>query len=94
MVFFATPHGGSGKVPIGKIAKSIASVVLVGRNNAFMEALSQNSLGGDITQKDFNHISKHIRLISFFETLPTNKVMVPFIPFAPLYVDVIQILYC
>lgn len=89
MVFFATPHGGSGKVPIGNIAKSIASVVLVGRNNAFMEALSQNSLCGDITKKDFNNISKHIRLISFFETLPTKKVMVSSSPFPPLYVDVI-----
>lgn len=81
MVFFATPHGGSGKVPIGNIAKTIADAVLVGRNNAFMEALSQNSLCGEATRKDFNNISKHIRLISLFETLPTKRVMVCSKPF-------------
>lgn len=76
MVFFATPHGGSGKVQVGKIATTIARVLSLGRDNAFMEALSRNSLCGDATRKDFNNICQRMSLISFFETLPTSKVMV------------------
>ncbi|KAF2679561.1 hypothetical protein K458DRAFT_422121 [Lentithecium fluviatile CBS 122367] len=76
MVFFATPHGGSGKARIGKIASTIARTLTWGRDNAFMEALSKNSLCSEATRTDFNDIVENIRLISYFETLPTSGTMV------------------
>lgn len=82
-MFFATPHGGSGKVPIGRIATSIARFLKVGKDNKFMETLSQNSLCGEDTRKLFLEICSSIHLVSFGEGLPTSAGMVGCTSIAP-----------
>ncbi|ORY04762.1 hypothetical protein BCR34DRAFT_591098 [Clohesyomyces aquaticus] len=72
-VFFATTHGGSGKVPIAKIATRIATAVKMGRDNAFMEALSPNSLCGETTRKDFINGSTCIVMKRATLLLPTKR---------------------
>lgn len=76
MVFFATPHGGSETVRVGKIAATIAKTLLNQPNPRYLETLARNSLCAQQNRRDFLERTGNLTFISIVESMKTNGVMV------------------
>lgn len=77
LVFFATPHHGSDYATLGEVAATIARAVLRQPKNSFLESLKNHSLFSDSLKKHFRHHLEDFKIISFYETLPMNKMAHP-----------------
>jgi hypothetical protein len=73
IVFFATPHNGGNFVPLAQIASNVARALLRNPENNFLQSLEKDSLFGDELNNNFRHCIENFYILSFFETLPFNK---------------------
>ena len=73
IAFFGTPHRGGNYAKLGDIAASITRGLLRNPSNTFMEALKKDSLFSDTLVEDFRHQLEDYYVLSFYETLPMEK---------------------
>jgi hypothetical protein len=73
IAFFGTPHQGGNFAKLGDIASTIARTVLQNPKNTFMEALKSDSLFANDLIEDFRHQLDDYYILSFYETVPYNK---------------------
>ena len=73
MIFLGTPHQGSGMASIGQVAAAVAGCVVPGAqilNRGLLKSLERNSSGLFETSNRFSNICAHMRIHSFYETIP------------------------
>ena len=70
LIFFGTPHGGSGsgwQIMVGKSVVRIAQSVRGRGQDDIMEALKQGSLFSDSLQNQWRHQLDHYKIVTFYE---------------------------
>lgn len=76
-IFLGTPHRGAKGVSVGKIFDSIAGVLRMNSgDNEWLQAVKKGSLVADRILDDYRDLLEEFEVVSAFETLETNGMMV------------------